>query len=212
MKRISLAVIVAVLLTIFVSDGFSQTRIGTSIGSVEYSMGFNTGRASDYISDPSFAGASLSFKKFVKDNVAAGITFSWNVFSKEEPNGFTEFNNGAVSGAQARYINYIPIVANIGYYFNKGHRSKFIPYVQANVGGAFIGQRLQLGINKIDNDNWHFAVGPEIGFLYVAGSDIFISANGKYNYNFSAGENLKGESENEYAYINANIGIGYYIR
>ncbi len=212
MKNIKFAIIASVLLVIAVNTGFSQTRIGTSIGSVEWSMGFNSGRASDYISEPSFSGASLSFKKFIKDNVAAGITFNWNVFSKEDENGFTEFTGGAVSGAQARYINYIPIYANIGYYFNQGHRSTFIPYVQANVGAAFVGQRLQLGVNKIDNDNWHFALGPELGFLYVAGSDIFITVNGKYNYNLSAGENLRGESDNEYSYINANIGVGYYIR
>ena len=208
-------VIFATAILLFLSvagTGNAQTRIGTNLGAVEYSMGFNSGRASDYISDPSFSGASLTFKRFVKNNVAVGVEFNWNVFSDEQPDGFTEFQNGAVSGAQARYINYIPLYATIGYYFNQGHRSKFIPYVQANVGAAWIGQRLQLGVNKIDNDNWHFAVGPELGFMYVLGTDLMMTVNGKYNYNLSAGENLRGEDDNEYSYINANIGTGYYIR
>lgn len=48
--------------------------------------------------------------------------------------------------------------------------------------------------------------------MYVLGTDLMMTVNGKYNYNLSAGENLRGEDDNEYSYINANIGIGYYIR
>lgn len=212
MKNTSFAITAAVILLFLAANSYAQTRVGTSIGSVEYSMAFNTGRASEYISDPSFSGASLTFKKFVKNNVAVGVEFNWNVFSLEDPNGETVLENGTVSGAQARYINYIPLYASAGYYFNQGHRNKFIPYIQANVGASYIGQRLQLGINKIDNDNWHFALGPELGFMYVMGTDLILTANGKYNFNLSAGENLKGESDNDYSYFNANIGIGYYIR
>ncbi len=212
MKMKSVIFAAIVILAFIANTGFSQTRNGTSTGLVEWSMAFNSGRASDFIDDPSFAGASLSFKKFIKDNVALGISFNWNVLSVEDPNGFTEFSNGAVSGAQARYLNYVPILANIGYYFNESKRSKFIPYVQANVGAYFVGQQVQLGINKIDNDTWHFGLAPEVGFWYVLGSDVMMSVNGKYNYALSSGENLKGESDNDYSYFNANIGIGYYFR
>jgi hypothetical protein len=212
MKNISSAIIAAIILVFIAGSAYSQTRNGTNLGSVEWSMGFNTGRASDYISEPSFSGASLTFKRFVKDNLAVGIAFNWNVFSKEEPDGYTVFANGAVSGAQARYLNYVPILATLGYYFNEGHRNKFIPYVQANVGASYVGQRLQLGVNKIDNDNWHFMIGPEAGFMYVLGSDVMMTVNGKYNYALSSGETLAGESGNDYSYFNANIGIGYYLR
>lgn len=194
---------------------FSQTRNGTTIGTVEYSTAYNMGRAADYLGDPSFAGASLTFKRFVKDNVSIGLEFNWNVFSEEEENGFTEFKNGAVSGAQARYINYIPIYLTAGYHFNQSKRSTFIPYIQANVGASYIGQRLQLGVNVIDNDNWHFMFGPEAGFLYVIGSDILLTVNGKYNYALSSGDPLGSSSDddsNDYSFINANIGIGYYLR
>jgi hypothetical protein len=212
MKMKSVIFAAIVFLAFIANTGFSQTRHGTSTGLVEWSMAFNSGRASDFINDPSFAGASLTFKKFIKDNTAIGISFNWNVLSVEDENGFTELPNGAVSGAQARYLNYVPILANISYYFNDSKRNKFIPYVQANVGAYFIGQQVQLGINKIDNDNWHFGLAPEVGFWYVLGSDIMMSVNGKYNIALSSGTNLKGEDDNDYSYINANIGIGYYFR
>lgn len=192
-----------------INTGFSQIRKGKYIGSFEYSVAFNTGRANDFISDPGWAGANLAFKQFVKDNVALGLSFGWNIFGVEDENGKTELSNGTITGPQAKYINYIPLYGIASYYFGNKRGSTVIPYIQANVGTVYVKQRFQIGALILDNDNWHFAAGPEAGLMFKVGKDVGISLSGKYNYCFSSGETLKGEGSNDFSFINANIGLSY---
>lgn len=200
-----------ILSALFISTANSQTRQGDYIASIEYSTAFNIGRASDYLSEPGWSGGHFTFKKFLQNNVALGLNFGFNVVSKEDLDGVTELQNGTVSGPQARYLNYAPIYATFGYYFNKSKREKFIPYIQANLGTTYIWQRLQIGANEVDNDNWHFGLGPEAGFIYRAGNGVGITLNGKYNYAFSSGDPLGKGDDNSYSFFNVNLGL-YYIR
>lgn len=189
------------------NSGNSQTSRGSYTASIEYSMSFNTGRAKDYLSN-GFLGGQFTFKNFVKNNVALGLTLGGNVLAKEDEKWLSELPNGAIYGPQARYLNYAPILANVSYYFNKG-RSKVIPYIQANVGTYYIWQRLQLGVAQIDNDHWHFGFGPEAGVVINLGNTVGLTINGRYNYALSSGTNLRGEEDNDYSWINANIGLAY---
>jgi hypothetical protein len=95
------------------------------------------------------------------------------------------------------------------YSINPTKRSKVIPYVAANVGTYYITQRLQLGANIFDNDHWHFGFAPEVGVVFDLGNTVGLVLNGKYNYALSSGTNLRGEEENDYAFITANIGLAY---
>lgn len=201
--------LIIVILFSVISTGHSQIRKGRYIGSFEYSVAFNSGRASDFISEPGWAGANLVFKQFVKDNVGLGLSFGWNIFGKEDENGVTELQSGTISGPQAKYFNYIPIYGCAAYYFAKSRNSSVIPYIQANVGTVYIKQRYQVGAIILDNDNWHFALGPEAGLMFKVGRDMGITLSGKYNYALDAGTTLAGDESNDYSFINANIGISY---
>ncbi|MBV6479431.1 MAG: hypothetical protein HGGPFJEG_02204 [Ignavibacteria bacterium] len=209
MNKIKLILGIFILSSLFLSSANSQTRQGDYIASIEWSTALNVGRASDYISEFGWSGGALTFKKFVQNNVAVGLNFNYNIISKEDLDGVTELQNGTVSGPQARYLNYAPIYANLGYYFNKSKREKFIPYIQANVGTSYVWQRLQIGANEVDNDNWHFALGPEAGFIYKTGNGVGITFNAKYNYAFSSGEPLGTGDDNSYSFLNFNLGLSY---
>ncbi|MBK8381837.1 MAG: hypothetical protein IPL16_08095 [Ignavibacteria bacterium] len=212
MKKISnIKIIFCILILsfIFIKDSSSQTRKGDYTSSFEYSTSFNIGRASDYISKPGWLGGQFTFKSFLKNNVAIGANFQLNVLAKEDVNGVTELPNGTISGPQARYLNYSPIYANVGYYFNKSLRGKFIPYIQANVGTIHVWQRLQVGANQIDNDTWHFGFGPEVGFVARVGYMVGITLNAKYNYALSSGETLVKSDDNSYSFFNLNLGLVY---
>lgn len=209
MKKIKYILIAGLFLGLFTNDGFSQFRKGSYISSLEYSMAFNTGRANDFLSDAGYAGMYLSIKTFFKKNVAAGINVGYNVVAHESTGELTELPNGAIYGPQARYLNYAPIMGTLSYHFVKDRRSKFMPYVQANVGAVGVWQRLQVGVTQIDNDTWHFGFGPEAGFMVNLGNAVGLTVNGKYTYALSSGTTLAGKDGNSYSFINANIGLAY---
>jgi len=200
-----------VFLTVFIfSDSYSQNMMGKGayLASLEYNATFNMGQASDYLSTPGFWGGSMEIKSFVQKNISFGILIGNNVISEEQENGSTEVKNGTITGPQARFINYAPVMATVGYFFNKG-KSKTVPYIQANIGSYYVQQRLQVGANIIDNDNWHFGIGPQVGVLFNVGQNVAIVLDARYNYAFSSGEPIGNTDNNSYSFINANIGLAY---
>ncbi|MBS1518866.1 MAG: outer membrane beta-barrel protein [Bacteroidetes bacterium] len=209
MNKIKYIFLTLLILSAFTTDSFSQTRRGGYIASLDYSMTFNVGRSSDYLSNPGLWGGAMEIKSFTKNNIAVGVLIGLNVVSKQEENGSTELKNGLITGPQARYLNYSPVMASVGYYFNKGYRNKTIPYIQANVGAYYIWQRLQVGANIIDNDNWHFGAAPQVGVIFNLGKNVGFNISGRYNYAFSAGEPLGNADNNSYSFISANIGFSY---
>lgn len=204
---------IIILSLLFLNTGFGQIRQSSNIFTLEYSTAFNVGKASDFMSKPGWAGLSMSYKTFVKDNVGIGFTGGWNIFGQEEDNGTTEFvgtnYNTTVSGPQARYINYVPLYATASYFISNKANSPVVPYIQANVGTVYAKQRLQLGANIIDNDNWHFAMGPEVGCIFNIDNNTGIIFNGKYNYLFSSGESITGDESNAKMFFNINLGVSY---
>jgi hypothetical protein len=50
---------------------------------ITYSMGFASGDLADFISQPSFRGATVEFRKLVNPNIGVGMTFGWNTFYEE---------------------------------------------------------------------------------------------------------------------------------
>ena len=209
MKKFS--IIVFLLVSILCSDVNAQkTGKGFYIGTFQYSTTFNIGRAHDYVSNVSFWGASFSIKKFISQSVTVGFNLSHNVLSNKYDDGTTEVPNGIIAGPQARYLNYTPMLFNIGYVFNKGYMVRVFPYIQANFGGYYIWERLQLGANFKSNNNFHFGAGPEAGIIFYMGKRFGLNINANYNYAFSGGDPIVGRGdENTFTFFNANIGISY---
>ena len=213
MKTIIKAIIILIL-TVSITDIYSQMHYrrytDNFITSIEYSSSFNIGKAADYISAPGYAGFGFGFKKFVRQNTTLGIYFGWDVQGKELNDELLELENGAIFGRQARYLNYFSVLGSGSYYFTNMHESHIVPYVQLNVGTYYIYQRLELGFVQINNDNWHFGGGPEAGLMAVIGRNVGITINARYNYAFSSGKTLSGESGNDYSFININVGLNYF--
>lgn len=182
-----------------------------SISDFTWNIGFPGSKMHDYISDNSFKGFGIEFRRFVNKESSVGLLLGWNIFDKrvDEPiridqEGF----GGTVSGTQIRYINSFPILANFHYYFGK--RKEFRFYVGANAGVYYILQRLDLGVWRIDSDNWHLGLAPEVGFLLPLGdSGSNLIVNGKYNHAFDAGTGIGGIEDNYYAYWSLNVGVAF---
>ncbi len=92
-----------------------------------------------------------------------------------------------MSGTQIRYINSIPLMLNAHYYIG-GKRDQLRPYLGVNVGTYYITQRLDMGVYTLQNDNWHFGIAPEFGFLAEVSRGTYLTASGRYNYAFDSGD------------------------
>ena len=99
-------------------------------------------------------------------------------------------------------------MANMHYYFGKRRDVRF--YVGANAGLYYILQRLDLGVWRIDSDNWHFGLAPEVGVLIpLADGQTQFFVNAKYNYAFDSGTGLGNKDDNYYSYWGINFGFAF---
>jgi outer membrane protein W len=181
------------------------------VTALNWHLGFPTGRMADFTNETSFSGFGFEFRKFVNREVSIGGSFSWNLWSEltDEVIPFGKGDvTGAVSGTQIRYINAFPMYLNAHYYFaEKG--SDFRPYAGLNAGVNYIRQRLEIGVWAFDNDNWHFAMAPEFGFLLDVSREGTINASARYNYAFDSGKTLGGKDDNSFTYWGVQIGFAW---
>jgi hypothetical protein len=100
-------------LFIFTQAAFSQVP---GYWSFQYAMGFGSGDLAEYISQPSFRGGVIEYRKAIKDNVLVGVDFGWNVFyEKKDADTYTS-GTEALSGVQYRTQNAIPILVSAEYF------------------------------------------------------------------------------------------------
>ena len=197
-------IIITVLIT---SSSFAQQK-GKYMASIYYNMSFALGRTTDFIDAPSFAGVSFDGKQFISNNTAVGLLFGWNVFSKEST-GLQTFPSGAIYGNTASYLNALPFLASVTYFPNTSRSAKTKFYMTGYVGAYNILSQVSIGVTEIESNNWHFGLAPEIGVYYQAGRTTNLTLSTRYNYAFSSGDAVNGDSGNEQSWININLGIGY---
>ena len=198
---------ILIIIIVFSASVFAQR----SLVGITYGVSVPLGKTSDYIGDLSYVGFNLDARKSLSKNSWIGLCFGWNVFA-EETNELVHIENeqvaGDLTGNQGRYINSFPILVNYAYSFSGGTSSSFKPFIGLNTGIYIIQQRFNIGVYQVDNNNTHFGVAPEVGFL-VKASSVNVLFYTRYNYAFDAGNRMNGDEKNDHSYISFNIGIAY---
>jgi len=201
------SILIIVFTVLITASSFAQQK-GKYLASIYYNMSFATGRTTDFIDAPSFAGVSFDGKQFISNNAAVGLLFGWNVFSKENT-GLQTFPSGAIYGNTAAYLNALPFLASVTYFPNSSRSAKTKFYMTGYVGAYNILSQVSIGVTDLESNNWHFGLAPEIGVYYQAGRTTNLTLSTRYNYAFSSGDAVNGDSGNEQSWININLGIGY---
>ena len=201
------SIVIIIITVLITSSSFAQQK-GKYMASIYYNMSFALGRTTDFIDAPSFAGVSFDGKQFISNNTAVGLLFGWNVFSKENT-GLQTFPSGAIYGNTASYLNALPFLASVTYFPNTSRSAKTKFYMTGYVGAYNILSQVSIGVTEIESNNWHFGLAPEIGVYYQAGRTTNLTLSTRYNYAFSSGDAVNGDSGNEQSWININLGIGY---
>jgi len=128
---------------------------------------------------------SVEWRNFYMRDAAYGINVGWNVFN-ETDDSTVFFDNAAITGKRWHYINAIPIYGAWYKYFSDDKRSSRF-YAGINAGTAWIEQRTEMSLYQLTEDNWHFAVAPEVGMNLPWDSFLgYVAA--RYHYAFKTGD------------------------
>lgn len=173
-----------------------------SVTNLSYSIGFPSGEFSDYISDVSFRGFSFSYSKFVKPQVAVGITTGWNVFYSDLPYDTYTEGTASLSGKQYRTNNSVPVLGTVNYYFKQD--DKINTYAGLGLGIVYNRRNTDMYIYTIEQESWNFALQPEIGLEFKVDPKIALTVAGKYCYGFES-----GEINHPVSYFAINLGVSF---
>jgi len=172
-----------------------------------YQMSFPTGDTKDFISETSFRGIGLDFRKALNSETTVGVFVGWNIFYERTDETIQLYTQkpGAITGTQNRYLFAFPMMATVHRYF--GEKRGFRPYVGLGLGGFIMLQRLEIGIVSLENEPWEWAIAPEVGFILPIEGGAMMVINTKYNYAFT-GESITGKDTN-HSYWGLNIGFAW---
>lgn len=181
MKKIfALAIFFSLL---FVSVGYSQQE---SYWSIQYATGFSTGDMGTYISSPSFRGAIIEYRNAVQPNLLVGVDVGWNVFYERKDEATYTRGTEALSGIQYRTQNELPILISADYFISIDTRLK--PYAGLGIGTLYSQRSTDMGQWRLKEDPWHFAIKPEVGFLYEMSYSTSFKFAAKYYNGFTSGD------------------------
>jgi outer membrane protein W len=165
---------------------------------VTYAPSIPLSNTKTFADNVSWRGINIEYKKAIKENVTAGLSFGWHVFDEQTDEVVSAFG-ADISGDQFRYVNSFPILANVSYHFGKPGGAR--PYLGADVGMYVMEHRLDIGLYTIHETKAHFGFGPEAGITFPLRPDLGGVINGRYNYALAAG-NVDDQS-----YVSFGIGV-----
>ena len=198
MKRIKILIAISALLVSI--NSFGQEFYTN----MTYDMSVPVGSTSDFISKTSFRGFTFNLGRYITNEIAIDLRFSWNTFY--EARDFETYTIGdgtaSLTGKQFRYINSFPITAGARYVINPS--STFSPYFAAGLGAYKINERVDMGIYYNEDRIWHFGFYPEIGLFYDFAYNVGLNVYARYDYA------LKTKDASSYSYI--AFGVGFHFK
>jgi hypothetical protein len=172
-----------IILLSFLLPGMLRAQGGYS--SIQYVMGFGTGDVSSFISQPSFRGVAFDYQRYISENLSAGVELGWNVFYEKMDYDTYTVESISLSGKQYRYFNNFPMLATIQYNLNPDQPLNF--YANLGIGTMYSIKTIDMGMWRLEDKSWHFALKPEIGVMYEMNHNAALKLAGKYYTGFATG-------------------------
>ncbi|HOW25601.1 MAG TPA: outer membrane beta-barrel protein [Bacteroidales bacterium] len=163
--------------------------LGQGYVTTTYNVALPLGNTKDFIDKTSPRGFGIEAGAWLNDNVSLGLEFSWNGFYKEYDYD-TYYNiDGStltLSGRMWRYTNVYPLMGVVKYYLNSD--SDFEAFLGAGLGTFIINKRTDFGLYTLEDHQWHFALYPEVGFIYWFSDAAGFTFNTRYNWAAKSGD------------------------
>lgn len=161
---------------------------------------------SGYLTNTSFSGGRLEYRRFINKSFSVGMSMSWNSFDQhfgsktyQSPSG-----NEAVTTDMVRQVYTLPLMATAHYYF--GSTDLLKPYVGIGIGATYSEQNAYFNVYQLTADNWGFAVRPEAGLLIHLGPEVFAQLGAGYTVSTNHNSDFKINSLKQWG---IDIGIGF---
>jgi len=164
---------------------------------VTYGPSVSTGDTKQFTDDFSWRNIGLEGRKLINENTTVGFAFAWNVFA-QKTGELISFREVDISGEQFRYVNAFPLLVTAHRYF--GQPGGIRPYIGAGVGAYYAEERLEIGLNALVSDAFHFGLAPEAGFVVPIGWRARALLQARYNWALKA-------NSIEHTYWTFNVGF-----
>ncbi|MBU2651828.1 MAG: OmpW family protein [Bacteroidetes bacterium] len=154
--------------------------------SVQYDISFGMGDLGDYISKASFRGISVQYRYAATENILVGVDAAWYVFYEKRDYDTYTVGTQSISGIQYRTQNEMPILVAVDYLI---FTDKVVnPYIGFGIGTLYTERATDMGIWRIVQDPWHFAIKPEAGILAEISGNTSAKIAVKYYNGFKSGD------------------------
>ena len=197
MKRIVALIIFCSMVSM--TSVFSQAENHFAIN---YDMSFATGDLGEYITSPSFRGASAQYRYAATNNILVGIDAAWNVFYEKKDYDTYTSGTQTLSGVQYRYQNQVPLLVAVDYIFTPD--KDFQPYLGLGIGTIYSERNTAMGIWLLEENPWQFAMKPEAGIMYKFSYGTALKLAVKYNAGFGGDLGTQG-----YVTISTGFAFGF---
>jgi hypothetical protein len=189
---------IAIVAAALVLVGATEARAQEWFWGGAYSTVLPLSNTKEFNDGFSWRGVMIEGRKVLNQNASVGVTFGWHIMNDKQ-SGTVEFEQGAIDGTAFTYTNAFPVMANAHYYL--GQRGGPRPFLGANVGTNIIERRAEIGLFALTENNWHFAVAPEVGIVVPLGWYVRGMLSARWHYMTSAGSTPSQQ------YVSFNIGI-----
>lgn len=196
MKRFIFLTIVCFLL--LTSKSFGQAESYTS---VHYAVSFGMGDMGDYISKASWRGVSVDYRRAINNNLLVGFEAGWHVFYEKKDYDTYTVGIESLSGIQFRYQNEVPILATADYLITSD--SPLMPYVGLGIGTIYSERNTDMGLYRLQENPWQFALKGELGVLYKVNYSTSVKFAVKYYNGF------KTNALDNQGYLSLNLGMAW---
>ena len=169
------------------------------IWKMTYDVGVPFSSTKEFTDQVSWRGLSLDFDRFVGDNLAVGMGFSWSTFVEKESDSDYQRENILLHGTQVRYINNIPLTVRLSWYQPLDMMELF---GTLGVGTVWQEVRREIGTIAFSGNYWQFALSPEVGMIFPVGQS-YLSAKVRYVMAFETDE------APDLSYLSVGVGIAW---
>jgi hypothetical protein len=188
-----------VLINLVIHTAMAQKHSFTT----QYSISFALPHTKDFINNVSFRGFTFDYKYHQSTALSFGLSAGWYAFYEEKDFDTYETADGAsFSGKQYRYLNSLPVLFTIDYFFYPN--PLFALFLGVGAGMTYNRQDTAMTLYSLQIDPWHFALAPQIGVILGLDAGISAYLSTRYNINFET-EELGYQS-----YMGLNIGLTYH--
>lgn len=169
------------------------------IWKLTYDVGVPFSSTKEFTDQVSWRGLSLDFDRFVGDNLAVGMGFSWSTFVEKESNSDYQRDNILLHGTEVRYINNIPLTVRLSWYQALDMMEL---YGTLGVGTAWQETRREIGTFAFTGNYWQFAMTPEVGMIFPVGAS-YLTAKVRYVMAFET------DQAPDLSYLSVGLGIAW---